>query len=809
MSRLSVVVLLLVVSFSSFAGPIAERDGGRHFILEPDHPLRDDEKADLAARGVEMQDVVAGGRYLVRVSRDAKIEGDSRIRSLEAITIDRKLQRSAYVAARGRAFAPLFIVFHRDASIDEARQVIEGVGGTILNPLAIKFQKLRSLRAMIPSTELRRLAGNESVRAVVGFGDLKRESHNMVSAGLSNVTPLQTAPYNLTGAGVTITYFELGPADTRHPEFQGRLTTHFDNTNFDTHATHVAGTMSAAGLDPRAKGMAPAAVVHQYLADDDFDFLDLKEEELPRLGSAADNNSWGYILGWCQGKALCPDALIWTGGDDLIGGYFVIDAALDAIAREQNVLMVHSAGNDGQNPGPTFAPFSHEHLLDGHDEDKTFCYSVNGSGTDCPASCTGNDSFGNPLCEITRHPVNAPFLSVGLTASSKNIITVGATDFLKNITSYSSRGPTRDGRVKPDVVARGGVGTQTGQVYSTFPNGIYGGLQGTSMSTPVVTGIAALLTEQWRKTFNNANPLPATIKALLIGTAEDRGNAGPDYTFGFGFVNAQAAADLIIADGGTGSRIKVDSVRTGQQLEIPLTVSATQNLRATLVWSDPEIFFLEGEFGFPALVNDLDLKIIDPAGNTVLPYVLNKEQPAAVATRGVNTIDNVEVVEIANAPPGTYRLVVSGKRVAVASPQQFSLVANLGLGGLFACSDAYEPNESDATAAVVFSGTGVSGRLCTGDTDVFKALVTAPGPISVTVTAGDTPLRVSLSGSSISGATVDVPAGASRTVTATSPGAGEFFVRVMPSGAIGADPSYRLSATFPITGAVPRRSVRH
>jgi hypothetical protein len=825
MARRLVVPLLLLMSLPLFAqesevlkgNRLAARfEGARHFVIEADHPLRADEKAVLAARGIDIQDVVPGGRYLARVAPDADLTGDGLVRSMEPWTVDRKLQRSAFVAAKGRAFAPLFIVFHDDASFDQARQTIEAVGGTITSPLAVRFQRPRTLRAMVPSTELQRLAQSESVRAVMGLNNLRRETHNVISANLANVTPLHSAPYNLTGEGVTITFFELGPAESTHREFEGRLTTHFPaGANTSDHATHVAGTMAAAGIDPRAKGMAPDAVVHQYFADSNLDFLDLKETELPRLRSAGDNNSWGYVFGWCRGKGPCPDGnWVWFGDEDLIGGYFVIDAALDAIAREQNVLMLHSAGNDGQNPGPVNAPFEHLHDIEGSDEDVTFCYSEDGSGTDCPTHCMGTDSQNNPKCEITRHPVNAPFTSIGMTASSKNVIAVGATDGSKLITGYSSRGPTRDGRIKPDVVARGGVGGGAGAVYSSLPPNSYGPNQGTSMATPVVTGITALLTQQWRMTFAGADPRPDTVKALLIATAEDRGNPGPDYTYGFGFVNAQAAVDTIIADNATGSRIKTGSVPNGQEVSIPLTVSSAQNLRVTLVWSDPEILFLDGEYGFPALVNDLDLRVVDAAGSTTLPFVLNPADATAVATQGVNTRDNVEVVEIANAAAGNYRIVVAGKKVSVDSPQDFSVVANAGLGAIVPpCVDVYEPNETEAASVLLVNGQPVSGAACSAtDVDTFRARVTATGTVNVSITAGDTPLRVSLSGAGISAASVDVAAGATSVVTAAvnQPGGGtDVFVRVVANGTIGSDPTYRLAPAFPVTGAMPRRGVRH
>src|SRR4029077_19361571 len=88
--------------------------------------------------------------------------------------------------------------------------------------------------------------------------------------------------------------------------------------------------------------------------------------------------------------------------------------------------------------------------------------------------------------------------------------------------------------------------------FSTFPNNSYATEQGTSMSTPVVTGIAGLLTQQYRRTFGRT-PSAAILKTLLIAGADDVGPAGPDFTYGFGLADAKASVDLILADGGNGS----------------------------------------------------------------------------------------------------------------------------------------------------------------------------------------------------------------------------------------------------------------
>jgi subtilisin family serine protease len=128
--------------------------------------------------------------------------------------------------------------------------------------------------------------------------------------------------------------------------------------------------------------------------------------------------------------------------------------------------------------------------------------------------------------------------------------------------------------VKPDVVARGV------NVLSTVPTDNYDRKQGTSMASPVVTGIAALLTEQWRKTFAGANPLPEQLKALILAGADDLGNPGPDYTYGFGLVNAKNAVDLILADGGTGARIRNMTFAQGRRRRSSSrsTVAQPQNL---------------------------------------------------------------------------------------------------------------------------------------------------------------------------------------------------------------------------------------
>lgn len=812
MRRIALLAILLIPTLAFAADPL-ERDRGplrnraQHFIVQTDG-LTEADRADLASRGVVFQRALTRGRVIARVADPARLAGDARI-TLVPFTAEEKILRSAKrEATRAKEHAQLVVTFHEDVTFDEARQAILAVGGSLFDPLETRFGVMNRLQAFVPAVSLQTLAGDDRVLAVAGPVRMKMESHNARSAELANVTPLYSAPYGLSGEGVVVSLYELAEAQGSHPEFQGRMTVHATggSTGDRTHATHVAGTIMAGGVNPDAKGMAPKAQIHQYRASGTAEqWLRSKNDNLSPLGVIADNNSWGYVLGWQdEGGGGFP---VWNGFGEYYGGYdLTLAAPIDQITREKGVLFVHSAGNDGNLP--EFLEWQqHRHVNDDLDPDltQTFCVSRNGSGTDCPGTptCTA--------CEATLHGRNTPFDTIGVTASAKNILTVGATDSFEVIIPFSSRGPAKDGRVKPDIVARGF------NVLSSTPTNSYGRSNGTSMSAPSVTGVAAIVTEQWKKTFGNTNPGPMTLKGLLIAGARDLGNPGPDYTYGFGFVNAKATVDLILADGGTGKRIRSGTLAQGQTFEVPVRVSAAQNLRVVLQWLDPEIAFLGGDdLAELALVNNLDMKIIDPAGNTVLPYVLDKVNFQANATRGVNTVDNTEMIEIANAAPGLYRVIVTAAKVTDRSPQAFVVIANAEAEtGPPPCRDLNEPNDSASAAyGDIATNSTIFGSLCTAtDVDFFRFTATKSGNVEVKVTAtGNTPLEVTLAQNGGNSVTINVAPGQTSTVgipsvNATPASPAHFTVRVSTT-ALGSDGSYSITPNYGLTVPPRRRTVR-
>jgi hypothetical protein len=798
--------------------PRITRDHGeavhaKHFVLTAEHTLRPDEKAALAAAGVEIQQVLTDRRYIVRASSVDDAAADPRVASIVSIEPAAKISRSAYrEAAQVKSSARVRLVFHDDVSYADAVAAIARVGGSVDQTLASDYVLPQRLQAHIPVGAINDLAADDRVFAIYG-PPLKIAPNNAVAASLSHVTQLFTAPYNLSGAGVVASEFEFAMAASDHPEFGGRLITHVTPADAASaqHATHVAGTIIAAGVNPQAKGMAPAATLHEFDVRPDYPIvLDTKQNQLPQLGVVADNNSWGFQLGW-QFDASATNRTVWFGDDDFFGGYDSFYCApYDKLGRTQPTLFVHSAGNDGDfgNAPLLSGPwFGHGHVDDNGEliKNETFCYSQNGSGTDCPA---GSCSSGPTHCEKVKHATYGPYLTIGPTGSLKNTIAVGATDSNGSIASFSSRGPTRDGRVKPDLVAKG-----VSQFSTWSPAPGYQTDNGTSMSSPVVTGIATLLTELWRKTFNQ-NPPPLSMKAVLIAGADDRGLAGPDYTYGFGLVNAQASADLIIADANSGARLRTGNIAQGQTVEYPFTLTtAAQKVRVVLAWFDPEVAIPGDEVDEKTLVNDLDVRIVDPSGNAVLAYTPDPAKPDVAAGRGVNTRDNVEEVEMFNAAPGNYKIVLTGTTIASGPAQQYVVVANTTLAGAtLACNDSFEPNDTEGGAFgnLVNRSTFTSSTCTATDVDFYRIRTTAAGPLTVSVTTSDTAVRVTLTGNGITPVVADIAAGATGSVSTTAPSvATQYIVKVEPVGTLGTIKTYTLTPTFSTSPVARKRTARH
>jgi hypothetical protein len=267
----------------------------------------------------------------------------------------------------------------------------------------------------------------------------------------------------------------------------------------------------------------------------------------------------------------------------------------------------------------------------------------------------GND--GALTC--TPYPLSYGTIKSGYQCA-KNVLTVGAMDNMSYaIASFSSGGPVNDGRIKPEIVA-GGV-----NITSTYPYNNYGVDNGTSMSSPTVAGTIALLYERYRQLHNGANPSGALLKAVTCNGADDLGNPGPDYLFGFGMLNARTAVEAIennayftgtLTNGGS-SGFVINSVPAG-----------ALQIKVMLYWNDPAA----AAYAATALVNNLDLTVTASDGVTHHPLILNPN-PGNVndnAVEGVDTLNNIEQVVIYNPPGGNINVNVNGTNIP-SGPQNF------------------------------------------------------------------------------------------------------------------------------------------
>lgn len=433
---------------------------------------------------------------------------------------------------------------------------------------------------------------------------------------------------DLEGDGMNIGLWEVGGSPlTSHVEFDDNGTSRIiisDGASNEIiyHASHVAGTLAAKGANPNAKGMASEATVLSYDAIDD------NTEALNQATNNAlliSNHSYGIPVSSESNTAPAS----------LMGTYNGYARVWDLIAESAPYyLSVFSAGNDGSS-------------------------SYNGGSLNGYDKLTGEKNSKNNL----------------VVANASNIFTNSSSgDYITStINSSSSQGPSDDGRIKPDIT---GLGTG---IFSTSNVGdtAYGTSTGTSMSAPNVSGSLLLLQELYFN-LNNEYMRSSTIKGLALITADDAGNNGPDAIFGWGILNAKKAAETIIAaDANQDALISENVLNNDQQITFDVVSNGIDPLNVGVFWSDPAGFAQTGSTNstIPALVNDVDLKLIDENGIEYFPWRLNLSNFAGSAQKGINSVDNNEVVEVEFPTSSTYTVVIDHKASLTNNLQNISIIA--------------------------------------------------------------------------------------------------------------------------------------
>lgn len=252
---------------------------------------------------------------------------------------------------------------------------------------------------------------------------------------------------------------------------------------------------------------------------------------------------------------------------------------------------------------------------------------------------------------------------------AKNSVVVGSMTDFQEQAADESRGPTNDGRLKPEIVATG-LGA-----YSTIDEDQYAWAAGTSMAAPQVAGGLAVLTQRYKQLHGGTQPRADLMKAILLDGAMDLGNPGPDFSYGYGVMDIYRSLDII-----DHAHYQLGNMATGDSQTVTITVPAgTGHLKVLLCWADVPASATSAR----QLVNDLDLTVKDPSGVVHLPLVADPTPAnvAANATEHADHTNNTEQVTILNPPAGTYTIKIKGYSVPM-GPQAYAMAYDVMPQGL-------------------------------------------------------------------------------------------------------------------------------
>ncbi|MCU0501227.1 MAG: S8 family serine peptidase [Anaerolineae bacterium] len=596
--------------------------------------------------------------------------------------------------------------FFEAADLDQAAPLIEGMGGTVgshppgATTLTVSFP-VDTPDSADKATQIAHLHGIKSVESQV-----LRQLYNDVAAGLMGAQEvIAPSGLGLSGRGEIVgvgdSGLDTGNPATIHPDFAGRVAAlrswpvssgyagvvtnvGGDDGPADTrsgHGTHVTGSICGSGAASQAaqgiaiRGLAAEAQVVFQAIEQTLHWTEAYRQDYYRrfgrypptsglAGLPADLRTF-FQQAYDAGARVHNNS--WGGGD--FGEYDSYAEFVDRFMWEhKEFLILFAAGNDG-------ADADHNGVID------TGSVMPPGTAKNCltvGAAESVRSQGGYQATYGQLWPSDYP---------AQPLRGDKASDNGDDIAAFSSRGPTRDGRIKPDLVAPGtnivSVRSQALDVsadgwgaYAPIPDKyMYNG--GTSMATPLTAGAAAVVRQYLRTVKGRRTPSAALVKGTLIHAAQHRpyrhepDTAGLDFDMsqGWGHVHLesvlapQAPIQVRWYDYTRG-------LRTGESMRWSCTVADTSvPVAITLIWTD-----YPGSAGhYPNLVNDLDLVVTSPSGKTTYGNCR-----ADQADCRLDRANNVERMIILSPELGRYQIRVRAFNVP-RGPQAFALVYSGGI----------------------------------------------------------------------------------------------------------------------------------
>lgn len=520
-----------------------------------------------------------------------------------------------------------------------------------------EFKIIRGFAATMTTAQIRALAQQAGVFRI--------EEDFRVSAKLDAARPdfgtdAARTSFGVSGVGIKGCIVDTG-VDPNHEQLNNNLpipffdaingqTVAYDDHGHGTHVTSIAfGDGTGGSGADKYKGVAPGAVIHAAKVLDQF-------------GSGLESQVIAGI-DWCvaQGAHIISMSL---GSDAPSDGKDALSQAANAAVANGSVV-VAAAGNAGDEPGTVGSPGAAAQVI-------------------TVAACAERSA-----------PAGSPNHSDGI-----------------YLTPFSSRGPTLDNRIKPDVCAPGlsitaaKAGTASG--YVTY--------SGTSMATPFVAGTVALALQ--------AKPslLPAELRQNLESTAQDRGPTGKDNDSGAGLIDGYAFVSKAKGVSGyqptafpTYGRVSASVANHGlwtytfaiaqADLGIPIGAAITINGQAKCVLP----FF--GGCLAAQWDPDLDAKLIDPYGALLA-------DSTCAADDECGGIGRQETLHAMPTVAGTYTIQVYPSEDSVNLGKGGSFFLDLSIGPLASVASNPNPNPNPMVHV------GVLGASSTGGKTGWKATVT-------------------------------------------------------------------------------------
>lgn len=650
------------------------------YLIQFNGPIYDSYKDAVREAGAELGDYIPQNAFIARATPDAanRVSDLSFVRAVTPYKPAYKLDTTlvtedgqVVTQYNGSDATMLQLLAFSPAAAQALAQNLKALGADVVGvqgQVVVVQMKLNQLPTVAQNTNL---VSAQPVRTYQLFNDK--------AAGVMKTTTLWQSGLDGSGQIVAVadTGIDTGKNDSSlHPDFQGQIKQIYtlgrpgDASDTNGHGTHVAGSIAGNGAasNGQYKGMAyKSKLVFQSVLDSQGGLGGLPSDltqlfnQAYQAGARIHSNSWGSDANGAYDDASRQvDQFIWTHPD---------------------MAIVIAAGNSGSNQS------------------------------------TGQTKY----------------QSIATPGTAKNAITVGASennrpdlgqygDNINQIASFSSRGYTADGRVKPDIVAPGTwvLSTKSSLApdsnYWKVYNNRYAYDGGTSMATPLTAGSLALV-RQWYAQ-QGVTPSAALLKATLINGAQDLGGGFPNRDQGWGRVDLQ---NSILPSGPRVMQFEdaAQKLSTGGTKTYTINVTDTSvPLKVTLVWSDYPAAPNAGR----TLVNDLDLTLTSPSGR-----VMNGNDFAQPYNDKVDHTNNVEQVVVANPEQGSYTLTVKGDNVPQ-GPQPYAVVYSGGLG------DAQQPPTNPPTEPPTDPG----------DNQAPTAAITAPktgetvkGTVVVTAAAQD------------------------------------------------------------------------